>query len=157
MTVQLEPGSTAPEFTLPNANGEDVSLDDFRGLKVILYFYPTAMSTGCTAEACDFRDNLASLKGVGYTVLGVSPDEPEKLVQFREQEALTFPLLADRGGKVHAAYGAWGEKTVGDVTVVGPLRSTFVIDEDGRVELAMYRVQPVGHVRQLRRLLGIDA
>jgi peroxiredoxin Q/BCP len=157
MTVQLEPGSTAPEFTLPSADGEEVSLDDFRGRKVILYFYPAAMSTGCTTEACDFRDNLASLKGVGYTVLGVSPDEPEKLVQFREHEALTFPLLADRGGKVHAAYGAWGEKTVGGETVVGPLRSTFVIDEDGRVELAMYHVQAVGHVRELRRLLRIDA
>ena len=140
MTVQLERGSAAPKFTLPTADGDEVSLDDLRGRKVILYFYPAAMSAGCTKEACDFRDNLGSLKGAGYEVLGISPDEPGKLVEFREREALTFPLLADRAGEVHAAYGAWGEKIVGGRTVTGPIRSTFVIDEDGRVELAMYNV-----------------
>lgn len=123
---------------------------------MILYFYPAAMSAGCTKEACDFRDNLGSLKGAGYEVLGISPDEPGKLVEFREREALTFPLLADRAGEVHAAYGAWGEKIVGGRTVTGPIRSTFVIDEDGRVELAMYNVQPIGHVTELRRSLGVD-
>jgi peroxiredoxin len=156
MTVQLERGNAAPTFALPTAEGDEVSLDDLRGQKVILYFYPAAMTTGCTTEACDFRDNLGSLKGAGYTVLGVSPDEPKELVEFREREALTFPLLADRGGEVHASYGAWGEKTVGGKTVIGPIRSTFVIDEDGQIELAMYNVQPIGHVKELRRMLGVD-
>jgi peroxiredoxin len=157
MTVKLQAGDAAPKFTLPTADGDEVSLDDLRGRRVIVYFYPAAMTTGCTAEACDFRDNLGSLKGAGYAVLGISPDEPEKLVEFRERESLTFPLLADPGGNVHGSYGAWGQKTVGDRTVTGPIRSTFVIDEDGRVEMAMYNVQPIGHVKELRRLLGVDA
>src|SRR5215218_8037473 len=105
MTAQLQRGNAAPKFTLPTADGDEVSLDDLRGRKVILYFYPAAMSAGCTKEACDFRDNLGSLRGVGYAVLGVSPDEPDKLVEFREREGLTFPLLADPGGEVHASYG----------------------------------------------------
>ena len=157
MPLQLERGEPAPAFSLPTADGDQISLDDLRGKKVILYFYPAAMSTGCTTEACDFRDNLGSLKGAGYTVLGISPDEPDKLIEFREREALTYPLLADRAGQVHASYGAWGEKTVGGRTVTGSIRSTFVIDEDGQIELAMYNVQPIGHVKELRRILGIDA
>ena len=157
MTDQLQRGDAAPTFTLPTADGDEVSLDDLRGRKVILYFYPAAMSAGCTKEACDFRDNLGSLKGAGYAVLGISPDEPEKLVEFRERDGLTFPLLADRGGVVHASYGTWGEKTVEGRTFTGPIRSTFVIDEDGRVDIAMYNVQPIGHVKELRRILGIDA
>ena len=157
MTVQLQRGNAAPRFTLPTGDGDEISLDDLRGRKTILYFYPAAMSTGCTTEACDFRDNLGSLKGAGYAVLGISPDGPEKLLEFREREALTFPLLADLGGEVHRSYGAWGEKTIGGSTVMGPIRSTFVIDEDGRVETAMYHVQAVGHVRELRRILGLDA
>jgi peroxiredoxin len=157
MTVQLQRGNPAPEFTLPTADGGEVSLHDLRGKKAILYFYPAAMSTGCTSEACDFRDNLASLQGAGYAVIGISPDEPEKLVEFREREALSYPLLADRGGAVHASYGTWGEKTVEGRTFTGPIRSTFVIDEDGRVEMAMYNVQAVGHVKELRRSLGLDA
>src|SRR4029450_6749105 len=156
MTDQLQRGAAAPKFPLPNADGDEVSLDDLRGRKVILYFYPAAMTTGCTTEACDFRDNLASLKGGGCTGLGISPDEPDKLIEFREREALTYPLLADRAGQVHASYGAWGEKTVGGRTVTGSIRSTFVIDEDGRIELAMYNVQPIGHVMELRRMLGVD-
>jgi peroxiredoxin len=156
VTTQLKRGDAAPKFTLPTADGDEVSLDDLRGRKAILYFYPAAMTTGCTAEACDFRDNLGSLKGAGYAVLGISPDEPEKLVEFRERDALTFPLLADRGGAVHASYGAWGEKTVEGRTFTGPIRSTFLIDEDGRVEMAMYNVQPIGHVKELRRMLGVD-
>jgi peroxiredoxin len=157
MTGQLQRGDAAPKFNLPTADGHEVSLDDLRGRKAILYFYPAAMSSGCTKEACDFRDNLASLKGAGFAVLGISPDEPEKLVEFRERESLMYPLLADRGGDVHASYGAWGEKTVDGKTVMGPIRSTFVVDKDGRVELAMYNVQPAGHVKELRRILGIDA
>jgi peroxiredoxin len=157
MTAELQRGDAAPKFTLPTADGAEVSLDDLLGRKVILYFYPAAMTAGCTAEACDFRDNLGSLKGAGYTVLGISPDDPEKLAEFRERESLTFPLLADPGSKVHASYGAWGQKTIEGRTVTGPIRSTFVIDEDGRIELAMYRVQPIGHVIELRRLLSVDA
>ena len=156
MTEELGRGDAAPSFTLPTGDGDQISLDDLRGEKVILYFYPAAMTAGCTSEACDFRDNLGSLKGAGYAVLGISPDEPEKLVEFRELESLTFPLLADRGGEVHASYGAWGEKTVTGRTVIGPIRSTFVIDEDGRIDIAMYNVQPIGHVKELRRMLGVD-
>jgi peroxiredoxin len=157
MTVRLQRGNTAPKFTLPTADGDEISLDDLRGRKAILYFYPAAMSAGCTREACDFRDNLGSLKGAGYVVLGISPDGPEKLVEFRERDALTFPLLADDGGEVHASYGAWGEKTVEGRTFTGPIRSTFVIDGNGRVEVAMYNVQPIGHVKELRQILGVDA
>jgi peroxiredoxin len=157
MAAQLQRGDAAPKFTLPTADGDEVSLDDLQGRKAILYFYPAAMSTGCTSEACDFRDNLASLKGAGYAVIGISPDEPEKLAEFREQEALTYPLLADPGGAVHASYGTWGQKTVEGRTFTGPIRSTFVIDEDGRVEMAMYNVQAIGHVKELRRSLGLDA
>lgn len=123
---------------------------------MILYFYPAAMTSGCTTEACDFRGNLASLTGAGYVVLGVSPDPPEKLAQFRDQQALTFPLLADPNLTVHHACGTWGEKTVNGKRTTGVLRSTFVIDEDGRVEQAMYNVQAIGHVAELRRRLGLD-
>jgi peroxiredoxin len=157
MTVQLQRGDAAPKFSLPTADGDVVSLDDLRGTKAILYFYPAAMSAGCTREACDFRDNLGSLQAAGYAVLGISPDEPEKLVEFRERESLTYPLLADRSGDVHTSYGAWGEKTADGKTVTGPIRSTFVIDGDGRVDVAMYNVQPLGHVKELRRILGLDA
>jgi peroxiredoxin len=155
MTVRLQPGDVAPRFSLPSADGDKVSLDQLRGRKVILYFYPAAMTPGCTTEACDFRDNLGSLTGAGYAVLGVSPDEPDKLVTFRDQQALTFPLLADPDHAVHDAYGAWGQKSVNGKTVTGVIRSTFVIDEEGRVENAMYNVAPTGHVAELRRSLGL--
>jgi peroxiredoxin Q/BCP len=152
---RLTPGDPAPDFTLPDADGKPVSLADYRGRKVIVYFYPAAMTPGCTTEACDFRDNLASLQGGGYAVLGISPDTPGKLAQFRERDHVTFPLLADPDKQVVMAYGAWGEKKRYGKTVLGVLRSTFVVDEDGKIERAMYNVQATGHVARLRAELGV--
>jgi peroxiredoxin Q/BCP len=153
---RLSPGDAAPDFTLPDADGKDVSLRDYRGSKVVVYFYPAAMTPGCTTQACDFRDNLASLKSAGYTVLGISPDKPEKLAKFRERDAVNFPLLGDTSKATLKAYGAYGEKTMYGKKVTGVLRSTFVIDEQGKVEVAQYNVKATGHVAKLRRDLGID-
>lgn len=152
----LTPGTTAPEFTLADANGTSVSLSDFRGTKVILYFYPAAMTPGCTTQACDFRDNLASLQGAGYVVLGVSKDPVSELAKFVERDALTFPLLSDEDLSVQHAYGAWGEKKLYGKPVVGSIRSTFVIDERGVIEHALYNVKATGHVASLRKKLGLD-
>ncbi|RBY76817.1 thioredoxin-dependent thiol peroxidase [Geodermatophilus sp. TF02-6] len=157
MPTRLQPGDPAPDFTLPTPDGDEVSLTDLRGGKVILYFYPAAGTPGCTAEACDFRDNLASLDSAGYTVIGVSPDQPADLQRFRQDQSLTFPLLADQEHAVHRTYGAWGEKSIDGRTVTGPLRCTFVLDEDGRVELARYDVPARGHVADLRQRLALDA
>jgi peroxiredoxin Q/BCP len=154
--TQLQPGDIAPDFTLHDQDGSAVSLEDFRGRPVILYFYPAAMTPGCTTQACDFRDSLSSLTAAGYTVLGVSRDSSEKLRTFRERDGLTFPLLSDPDHAVHDAYGAWGEKTNYGKTVEGVLRSTFVIDADGRIEQALYNVKATGHVARLRKLLGIE-
>jgi peroxiredoxin Q/BCP len=154
--TRLEPGTPAPDFTLPDQDGSPVSLRDLRGQKVVLYFYPAAMTPGCTTEACDFRDSIASLAGAGYTVLGVSPDEPAKLKQFAERDGLTFPLLSDADRAVHEAYGTWGEKKNYGKVVMGVIRSTFVLDEDGVVTKALYNVKATGHVARLRRELGID-
>jgi thioredoxin-dependent peroxiredoxin len=153
----LDAGATAPDFTLLDQDDHQVSLADFRGRKVIVYFYPAAMTPGCTTQACDFRDSLASLQAAGYTVLGVSRDTPDKLREFRDRDALTFPLLSDPDHAVHEAYGAWGEKQNYGKTITGVLRSTFVIDEDGRIELAQRNVKATGHVQRLRAALGIDA
>lgn len=153
----LEPGTAAPDFTLSDQDDHLVSLHDFRGRRVIVYFYPAAMTPGCTTQACDFRDSLSSLQGAGYTVLGISRDLPEKLREFRERDGLAFPLLSDPDHAVHDAYGAWGEKQNYGKTIEGVLRSTFVIDEDGTVEHAMVNVKATGHVARLRKLLGIDA
>jgi len=153
--AQLNPGDTAPDFTLSDQDGEDVSLRDLRGRKVILYFYPAAMTPGCTTEACDFRDSLSSLGAAGYTVLGVSRDAPEKLREFRERDGLTFPLLSDPDHAVHDVYGAWGEKLNYGKKVEGVLRSTFVIDENGAIVLAQYNVKATGHVARLRKELGL--
>ncbi|GAA3444781.1 thioredoxin-dependent thiol peroxidase [Planomonospora venezuelensis] len=154
--MKLEPGDAAPDFTLPAADGTTVSLDTHRGQRVILYFYPAAMTPGCTKQACDFRDSLDSLTAAGITVLGVSKDTPAKLAKFTEHDALTFPLLSDPGLEVHKAYGAYGEKTMYGKTTVGVLRSTFVIDPDGKIEKALYNVKATGHVARLRRELGLD-
>lgn len=154
--MKLAPGDDAPEFTLPDADGKDVSLSDLRGKKVIVYFYPAAMTPGCTTQACDFRDNLGSLAAAGYTVLGISPDKPEKLATFRDRDGVTFPLLSDTSKDVLEAYGAFGEKTMYGKTVTGVIRSTFVIDESGHVELAQYNVKAKGHVAKLRRDLKLD-
>jgi thioredoxin-dependent peroxiredoxin len=155
--ARLSPGDPAPEFSLPDADGKTVSLADYRGRKVIVYFYPAAMTPGCTTQACDFRDSLDSLQGAGYTVLGISPDPPAKLAQFRERDHVTFPLLSDADRAVLHAYGAWGEKTMYGKTVTGVLRSTFVVDEQGVVESAQYNVKASGHVAKLRRELRVDA
>jgi peroxiredoxin Q/BCP len=152
----LQTGDTAPDFTLSDQDGKDVSLHDLRGQKVILYFYPAAMTPGCTTQACDFRDSLSSLQGAGYTVLGVSRDTPEKLREFRAHDRLPFDMLSDPDHAVHEAYGAWGEKLNYGKPVTGVLRSTFVVDEDGSVALAQYNVKATGHVARLRTQLGID-
>ena len=151
----LDAGQAAPDFTLLDQDEHPVSLGDFRGRRVIVYFYPAAQTPGCTTQACDFRDSLASLQGAGYTVLGVSRDTPEKLRAFRDSDGLTFPLLSDPDHAVHEAYGAWGEKQNYGKTVTGVLRSPFVIDEEGRIVEAQYNVKATGHVARLRKALGL--
>ena len=155
--VRLAAGDPAPEFSLPTDTGEILSLKQLRGKKVVLYAYPAAMTPGCTKQACDFRDSLASLTAAGYEVVGISPDSPAKLAKFRERDALTFPLVSDADRGVLTAYGAYGEKQLYGRTVTGVIRSTFVIDEQGRVERALYNVKATGHVAKLRRDLGLDA
>ncbi len=156
MTARLSPGDPAPDFALPTADGGRLALQDLRGRKVVLYAYPAAMTPGCTTQACDFRDSLASLQGAGYQVVGISPDKPAKLAQFVERDALTFPLVSDEDKSVLSAYGAFGEKQLYGKTVTGVIRSTFVIDEKGTIERAMYNVKATGHVAKLRRELGLD-
>ena len=153
MTEELELGHIAPDFTLTDAAGVERSLSDYRGGKVIVYFYPAAFTSGCTIEACDFRDNLGSLQGAGYTVLGISPDPVERLKEFADAELLSFPLLSDEGADVAQTWGAWGQKTVGDRTFDGLIRSTMVIDEEGRLQSIEYNVDPKGHVGRLREAL----
>ncbi len=152
--TRLEPGDTAPDFTLPDADGKDVTLSSLRGQRVIIYFYPAAMTPGCTKQACDFRDAKTDLSDAGYTVLGISPDNPAKLVKFRERDGLTFPLLSDPGLTVLKAYGAYGEKMLYGKKSVGVIRSTFVIDADGKVDRAYYAVKATGHVARLRKDLA---
>jgi thioredoxin-dependent peroxiredoxin len=156
MTGQrLSPGDVAPDFTLSDADGKSVSLSDYRGKRVIVYFYPAAMTPGCTKEACDFRDSLSSLAAAGIAVLGISPDGPAKLAKFRDKEGLTFPLLSDPDHAVEEAYGAYGEKKLYGKVTVGVIRSTFVIGADGAVEKAQYGVKATGHVARLRTELGL--
>jgi peroxiredoxin Q/BCP len=155
MTERLSPGDQAPDFTLPDADGKPVALADYRGRKVIVYFYPAAGTPGCTKQACDFRDNLASLGGAGLDVLGISPDAPAKLAKFRDAQELTFPLLSDPERTVLDAYGAYGEKTLYGKKMQGVIRSTFVVDEDGKIEQALYNVKATGHVAALRKKLSV--
>lgn len=153
--VRLQPGDVAPEFRLPDADRNMVSLSSFRGKRVVVYFYPAAMTPGCTKEAGDFRDSMADFDTAGVAVVGISPDEPERLARFRDEEKLTFPLLSDPKVEVLRAYGAYGEKKLYGKTTVGVIRSTFVIDADGKVEKAFYNVRATGHVARLRRELNI--
>ncbi len=156
MTDRLAAGATAPDFTLTNDAGDEVALSDLRGRKVIVYFYPAAMTPGCTKQACDFTESLDSLRGAGYEVLGISKDKPAKLAKFRERDALSITLLSDEDLAVHKAYAAFGEKSLYGKVVEGVIRSTFVIDEDGLVSLAQYNVKATGHVAKLRRDLALD-
>ncbi len=152
MTQQrLAPGDPAPDFTLPDADGTPVSLSSYRGQRVIVYFYPAAMTPGCTKEACDFRDYRSGVGDAGLAVIGISPDQPVKLAKFREKEGLNFPLLSDPGREVLKAYGAFGEKTMYGKKTTGVIRSTFVIDAAGKVEQAQYNVKATGHVDRLRK------
>ncbi|MET3922984.1 thioredoxin-dependent thiol peroxidase [Arthrobacter sp. UYEF20] len=155
LTTKLQPGMQAPEFTLPDAAGRQVSVADYRGKNVIVYFYPKAATPGCTTEACDFRDNLASLKASGYEVLGISPDAPQSLKDFTGDFTLTFPLLSDEDHSVALAYGAWGEKLVDGQIEEGIVRSTVVLDPDGAVTLAKYHITAKGHVAALKAELGV--
>lgn len=155
MTTRLEAGDAAPDFTLTAADGSTVSLADYRGQNVILYFYPKADTPGCTTQACDFRDSLASLQGAGYQVLGVSPDPVSALTKFTESQDLTFPLLSDEDHAAAEAYGAWGEKKNYGKVSEGLIRSTVVLDQDGKVQLAQYNVKATGHVARLREKLGV--
>ena len=157
MTTRLAPGDPAPDFSLPTDDGGTVSLGDLRGRKAIVYFYPAAMTPGCTKQACDFTDSLSSLEGAGYTVVGISPDKPEKLAKFRDRDGLTITLASDADRSVMKAYGAFGEKKLYGKTVEGVIRSTFVVDEQGRIELAQYNVKATGHVAKLRKDLGLAA
>ena len=156
MPSRLVPGDPAPPFALPDAEGRVLSLADLAGRKVVLYVYPAAMTPGCTKQACDFRDSLARFAAAGYAVVGVSPDPPAKLARFRDTEGLTFPLLSDPGKEMLTAYGAYGEKSLYGKTVVGVIRSTFVLDERGIVLRAGYAVKATGHVAKLARDLGLE-
>jgi peroxiredoxin Q/BCP len=153
MTTRLQPGDTAPDFTLTDDTGASVSLADQTG-KVIVYFYPAAMTPGCTKQACDFSDSIDRLQTEGYTVLGISPDKPEKLATFRERDGLTIQLLSDPGKEVLTQWGAFGEKKLYGKVVQGVIRSTFVV-EDGTITVAQYNVKATGHVAKLRKDLGL--
>ncbi|MDF0514437.1 thioredoxin-dependent thiol peroxidase [Agromyces sp. H3Y2-19a] len=152
---ELETGQPAPDFALPDATGAVRRLSDHRGGPVIVYFYPAAFTPGCTTEACDFRESLASFQSAGYTVLGISPDPVSRLAEFAEAEQLSFPLLSDEGAQVARAWGAWGQKTVAGRTFDGLIRSTAVVDDEGRVAALEYNVDPNGHVGRLREQLGL--
>ena len=152
---RLAAGDLAPDFTLPDADGREVSLSALRGQRVIIYFYPAAMTPGCTKQACDFRDSRNDLSDAGFAVLGISPDPPAKLARFAAKERLTFPLLSDPDRVVLKAYGAYGEKMLYGKKSVGVIRSTFVIGTDGRIENAYYGVKATGHVARLRKELGV--
>ncbi|MGZ4437635.1 MAG: thioredoxin-dependent thiol peroxidase [Nocardioides sp.] len=153
--TRLSPGDTAPDFTLTDDTGQQVTLSDLRGTKVIVYFYPAAMTPGCTKQACDFTDSLDSLHAQGYEVLGISPDKPEKLAKFRERDGLTIRLLSDPDKAVMTAWGAFGEKKLYGKVVQGVIRSTVVVGEDGTVEIAQYNVKATGHVAKLHKDLGL--
>jgi thioredoxin-dependent peroxiredoxin len=155
--MRLSPGDPAPDFELLDADERPVSLMSFRGARVVVYFYPAALTPGCTTQACDFRDNLSLLRDSSVAVVGISPDQPAKLREFREQHDLPFPLLSDPDRRVLEAFGAWGEKTLYGKTVTGVIRSTFVIDANGLIERALYNVKATGHVAKLLRDLELAA
>lgn len=152
---RLSEGDPAPDFQLPDSTGKPVSLADYRGQSVVVYFYPAASTPGCTTQACDFRDSLAALNDAGFIVLGISPDKPAKLAKFAANEQLTFPLLADENREVLTEWGAYGEKQSYGRTITGVIRSTFLVDPDGKIAKAMYNVRATGHVAKLRKEIGV--
>ena len=152
--TRLEVGDKAPAFSLPDADGKTVKLADFKGRKVIVYFYPAALTPGCTKEACDFRDSLAQLNGAGIDVVGISPDKPEKLAKFRDAEKLTFPLLSDPDRTVLGAWGAFGEKKMYGKTVQGVIRSTFLVDEKGKIAVAQYNVKAAHTATAIQKIIA---
>jgi peroxiredoxin Q/BCP len=154
-STRLSPGDPAPNFTLTDSYGKQVSLSDYRGRSVVVYFYPAAGTPGCTKQACDFRDSLSELNDAGFEVLGISPDKPEKLAKFREAQGLTFALLSDPDRAVLSAWGTYGEKQNYGRTVLGVIRSTFVVDPEGKISQALYNVKATGHVARLRKDLGV--
>ncbi len=154
---RLEPGAVAPAFTLPDADDKPVSLSDYAGKRVIVYFYPAASTPGCTTQACDFRDELTNFEDAGIAVVGISPDKPAKLAKFRDNQSLTFPLLSDPEHTTLEAYGAWGEKMMYGKKRIGVIRSTVIVGADGKVEEAKYNVKATGHVAKLLRDLGLAA
>ena len=153
-SARLEVGDKAPAFSLPDADGKTVALSDFKGRKVIVYFYPAASTPGCTKQACSFRDSLATLNGAGIDVVGISPDKPEKLAKFRDNEALTFPLLSDPDRAVLTAWGTFGEKKMYGKTVQGVIRSTFLIDELGKIALAQYNVKAANTASAIQKIIA---
>jgi peroxiredoxin Q/BCP len=155
-SVRLSPGDPAPDFTLPDADGNPVSLASYRGRRVIVYFYPAALTPGCTTQAVDFTAAAGDLAEAGLDIIGVSPDEPEKLLRFRDKEKLDITLVSDPDKQVLKAYGAFGPKKLYGKEVIGVIRSTFVVDAEGRIESAAYNVKATGHVAKLRRDLGLD-
>lgn len=155
--VRLEPGDVAPDFTLNDQDGNSVSLADFRGSNLIIFFYPAAMTPGCTKEACDFRDSVDALRAAGYQVIGVSPDTPEKLRKFAERDSLTYPLLSDPDKQALKLYGAYGEKSMYGRVSIGVIRSTIIVDAEGTVSHALYNVKATGHVGRVRKLLGLSS
>ena len=154
MSDRLSPGDQAPDFTLPDADGKQVSLADYRGRRVVVYFYPAASTPGCTKEACDFRDNLSELNDAGLDVVGISPDKPTKLAKFSDDQSLTVPLLSDPDRKVLTSWGAFGEKTMYGKTVQGVIRSTFVVDEKGKIAEAQYNVRAAHTTTKIHKILA---
>jgi len=152
-SARLEVGAKAPAFSLPDADGKTVKLSDFKGRKVIVYFYPAASTPGCTKQACSFRDSLATLNGAGIDVIGISPDKPEKLAKFRDAENLTFPLLSDPDRSVLTAWGTFGEKKMYGKTVHGVIRSTFLVDEKGKIALAQYNVKAANTASAIQKII----
>jgi peroxiredoxin Q/BCP len=156
-TPRLEVGDKAPAFSLPDADGNTVKLSDYKGRRVIVYFYPAAATPGCTKQACDFRDSLSELNGAGLDVIGISPDKPAKLAKFRDDQKLTFPLLSDPDRAVLTAWGAYGEKTMYGKAVVGVIRSTFVVDEKGKIAEAQYNVKASHTAARIQKILAAEA
>jgi peroxiredoxin Q/BCP len=152
-TPRLEVGDKAPAFSLPDADGDTVKLSDYKGRRVIVYFYPAASTPGCTKQACDFRDSLSELNGAGLDVVGISPDKPAKLAKFRDDQKLTFPLLSDPDREVLTAWGAYGEKTMYGKTVLGVIRSTFVVDEKGKIAEAQYNVKAAHTTTKIQKII----